>query len=404
MSENYEVTPVEGGRIIKSWTKGVLFEDHAKAQLNNIAKLPFIHKHVAAMPDVHAGIGATVGSVVATKGAIVPAIVGVDLSCGMVACQTTLTASDLPESLAALRAQIEREVPHGGPGLTGAWQEPLKAIVEAPGTIDLMARYRGLIDKHPKISNKWVLNQLGTLGTGNHFVEVCLDESQNVWVMLHSGSRGPGNSIGTYFIDKAKEEMRRFFINLPDMNLAYLPEGSKYFDDYIEALSWAGDYAAFSRQIMLDHTLYSLKRVIRKEFNIVDNVIQCNHNYVQKEHHFHDDVWLTRKGAVRARKNDLGIIPGSMGQRSYIVRGLGNPEAFHSCSHGAGRAMSRTEAKNRFNVKDHIKATEGVECRKDKDVIDETPMAYKDLDKVMEAQKDLVEVVHTLKAVLCVKG
>jgi len=402
---NYEVLKEHSGVPVKCWTKGVPFEDEAKAQLLKLAKLPFLFKHLSVMPDVHAGKGSTVGSVIATKNVIIPATVGVDLGCGMVAVKTDLKASDLPDSLAEMRTAIEESVPHGGPGEVGSWQNrPL--LNQLPQDLPIsFERYNKMCLKHPDIESEYAVRQFGTLGTGNHFVEICLDESQNVWVMLHSGSRGLGNRIGTFFIEKAKEEMRKWFINLPDMDLAYLPEGSKYYFDYIEAVEFAQNYAKANRQFMLQNTLFAMARVLGRTFTADENTaVNCHHNYISKENHFGENVWVTRKGAVRARSGDLGIIPGSMGARSYIVRGKGNKDSFTSCSHGAGRKMSRTEAKKTFSLKDHVKATEGVECRKDKDVIDETPGAYKDIDTVMQAQSDLVEPVAILKQILCVKG
>lgn len=403
--ENYEVIH-EGGLPIKAWVKGVPLEDAARQQLVNVASLPFIHKHIAAMPDVHWGMGTTIGSVIPTKGAIIPAAVGVDIGCGMMAVQTTLRADQLPDSLTATRSDIEAAVPHGrtdngGKNDRGAWGE----IPSGPGNrwSGLSDRYAAITDKHPKALAPNNARHMGTLGTGNHFIEVCLDEGDQVWVMLHSGSRGCGNRIGTYFIQAAKKEMERWFINLPDKNLAYLVEGSELFDDYIEAVEWAQDYAYENRKEMMSATLAGLRNTL-PDFAVTDMAVNCHHNYVTKENHFGANVWLTRKGAVRAREGDLGIIPGSMGVRSYIVRGKGNPVSFCSCSHGAGRAMSRGQAKKEFSLEDHAKATEGVECRKDADVIDETPGAYKDIDAVMAAQADLVEVVHTLKQVICVKG
>ncbi|MSP80212.1 MAG: RtcB family protein [Rhodospirillales bacterium] len=397
---NYEKTP---GVPIKMWTRGVPVEEAAMRQLRNVASLPFVHKHVAAMPDVHWGMGATVGSVIATKGAIIPAAVGVDIGCGMVAAMTGLTANDLPDGLSGIRSAIEKAVPHGrtdngGPNDRGAWGTP-KSVPDSATLTEIVA-------KHPKIERaaKRAGNHIGTLGTGNHFIEVCLDEDQRVWIMLHSGSRGIGNAIGTYFISKAKEDMRRWFVNLPDADLAYIPEGSDLFGDYIKALHWAQDFARANREIMLAAVMAAIKSALGRAFDREILAVNCHHNYVAMEHHFGADVWVTRKGAVRARAGDLGIIPGSMGARSFIVRGKGNPEAFHSCSHGAGRAMSRTEAKRRFTLADHVAATVGVECRKDAEVIDETPAAYKSIDAVMAAQADLVEIVHTLKQVVCVKG
>lgn len=396
---------------IKAWTKGVLVEDQAAQQLRNVASLPFIHSHVSAMPDVHWGMGATVGSVIPTKGAIIPAAVGVDIGCGMMAVQTTLTSHQLPASLAGLRSAIEEAVPHGRTSFrpsedNGAWTE----VPEDVGTVWASRPYRRgtlcegleeIVAKHPKLARANSVHHLGTLGTGNHFIEVCLDETDRVWVMLHSGSRGIGNSIGTYFIELAKREMERWFIRLPDADLAYLAEGSQHFYDYVQAVAWAQAFALANREVMMERVLGVLARELTG-FGLGDVAVNCHHNYVAQEDHFDQRVWVTRKGAVRARAGELGIIPGSMGARSYIVRGKGNPQSFCSCLHGAGRAMSRNAAKKRFSLEDHAKATEGVECRKDADVIDETPMAYKDIDAVMAAQTDLVEVVHTLKQIVCV--
>lgn len=399
------------GRPIKAWVRGVQVEEAAKKQLRNLAGLPFIHSHIAAMPDVHWGMGATVGSVIATKGAVIPAAVGVDIGCGMAAQRTTLTASDLPDNLQALRSEIERRIPHGrtnngGPGDRGAWGDQAPKASTHPELGGLIAQLSKITAKHPKLerAGNRAIKHAGTLGTGNHFVEVCLDEEQRVWIMLHSGSRGIGNAIGSYFIERAKEEMRRWHINLPDQDLAYLPQGSELFADYCGAVEWAQTFARVNRELMMSEAIDALSLAVPKPFSCDCAAVNCHHNYVSWENHFGDNVMVTRKGAVRARAGDLGIIPGSMGARSFIVRGKGNAQSFCSCSHGAGRAMSRAEAKRRFTLEDHIKATEGVECRKDEGVLDETPGAYKDIDAVMAAQSDLIEVVHTLRQVLCVKG
>lgn len=391
---------------IKTWTDGVPVEDKAMAQLRNLSSLPFIHKHIAAMPDVHWGMGATVGSVIATKGAIIPAAVGVDIGCGMMAVRTSLTSHDLPDNLSALRSAIEAAVPHGrtdngGKNDRGAWNDIPERVAEEWAW--LAYRYAAIGEKHPKAIAPNNARHLGTLGTGNHFIEACLDETDRVWVMLHSGSRGCGNRIGMYFIEKARKEMERWFINLPDRDLAYLVEGSELFDDYIEAVGWAQDYARQNRETMMAATVQAMVDQ-GFVFGVTKEAVNCHHNYVERENHFGANVLVTRKGAVRARSGDLGIIPGSMGARSYIVRGKGNPESFCSCSHGAGRAMSRGAARKAISLEDHIRATEGVECRKDAEVIDESPAAYKDIDAVMAAQTDLVEVVHTLKQIVCVKG
>jgi len=398
---------------IKAWTVGVPVEDSALEQLKNVASMPFVHKHVAVMPDVHFGIGATVGSVIPCKGAIIPAAVGVDIGCGMMAVQTSLTSHQLPENLALLRSAIEEAVPHGrsahgGTGDVGAWVDIPKDVEKA--WIETLHYNRSLadglkqiIDKHPKIGKSNNIKHLGTLGTGNHFIEVCLDEADYVWVMLHSGSRGIGNRIGTYYIELAKREMERCFINLPDKNLSYLVEGSEIFYEYVQAVGWAQEYAQTNRRIMMDRILAVMEKYLT-DFSSGNVAVNCHHNYVTREKHFGEEVWITRKGAVRAGLDEWGIIPGSMGARSYIVRGKGNADSFCSCSHGAGRAMTRTEARKRFTVEDHMKATAGIECRKDAEVIDETPMAYKNIDAVMAAQVDLVEIVHTLKQIVCVKG
>jgi tRNA-splicing ligase RtcB (3'-phosphate/5'-hydroxy nucleic acid ligase) len=399
---------IQGERThIKAWTRGVPLEDSALAQLKNVAALPFIHSHVAVMPDVHWGCGATVGSVIPTLGAIIPAAVGVDIGCGMMAVRTSLRAEHLPDDLSAVRSEIEAAVPHGRTDNgrrndVGAWAGEPPAAAQARWS-ELEPGYQAVVDKHPKAAHARGLGHLGTLGTGNHFIELCLDEEGRVWVMLHSGSRGVGNKFGSYFIERAKREMERWFIHLPDKDLAYFPEGSEGFIDYIRAVSWAQKYALANREVMMEAVLGVL-RARWPDLGVAEMAVNCHHNYVRKERHFGKDVFVTRKGAVRAGKDELGIIPGSMGAKSFIVRGKGNRDSFETCSHGAGRAMSRAEAKRRFTVADHVQATEGVECRKDAEVIDETPMAYKDIDAVMAAQADLVDVVHTLRQVVCVKG
>ena len=411
----YEVMSDHAGAPIKSWTKGVPFEDEARQQLKNIATLPFIHKWVSVMPDVHLGKGATIGSVVPTIGAVIPAAVGVDIGCGMMAVKTSLNAKQLPDNLSGIRAAIETAVPHGrsstrGRRLAGnkrardkgAWGELPEDVVSAWKA--LMPGFDRLCDQHKVLKNTNNVNHLGTLGTGNHFIEVCLDENDSVWIMMHSGSRGVGNRIGTHFIEVAKKDMERWFINLPDKDLAYLPEGSDHFNQYVEAVEWAQEYARINREVMMARVIAALRSEMPIAFETHAQAVNCHHNYVSRENHYGENVLVTRKGAVRARKDELGIIPGSMGARSFIVRGLGNDESFHSCSHGAGRVMSRTQAKKVVSLDEHVAATEGVECRKDAGVIDETPAAYKPIDQVMEAQKDLVEIVHTLRQVVCVKG
>lgn len=393
-----QVIQDEGARPIKIWTDEV--EASALTQLKNLARLPFINSNgVACMPDVHAGIGSTVGTVIATESAVIPAAVGVDIGCGMNAVRLSLKASDLPDNLKPLRDEIERRVPLGVGGAHDDSTDIGELTPDLTRTV-IDPLYKGDYDKfHAKAAS-----QMGSLGSGNHFIEVCIDENQDVWIMLHSGSRGIGNMIGTHYIAKAKRQMEQFFITLPDDNLAYFPENTEDFDDYMYAVGWAQNYALENRRRMMSEVLEAMKQRIDKPFTITQEAINCHHNYVEKENHFGRNMWVTRKGAIRARQGDLGIIPGSMGQRSYIVRGKGDLQSYCSCSHGAGRVMSRAEAKRRFTVEDLAAQTQGVECRKDASVIDEIPSSYKDIDQVMANQTDLVEVVHQLKQVLCVKG
>jgi tRNA-splicing ligase RtcB len=389
------------GRVpVKIYTDEV--EEGALRQLEAVAQLPIVHPHVAVMPDVHLGIGATVGSVIPTRGAIVPAAVGVDIGCGMNAVRLSLRASDLPDSLRQLRAGIEAAIPVGfeSHGQAVADRRTLRAL--EPGVRSLLDRHDALARRMKKPERTWVL-QLGTLGGGNHFIEICIDETQQVWVMLHSGSRGIGNAIGTYFIELARRDLQRSMAQLPHRDLAYFEEGAEHFADYVEAVHWAQDYAYRNRQEMMRLVLETLHGFL-PPFETSEEAINCHHNYVAIEEHFGERLYVTRKGAIRARAGELGIIPGSMGAKSYIVRGRGNAESFQSCAHGAGRRMSRNEARKAFSRADMEEQTAGVECRKDSGVLDEIPGAYKDIDAVMANQSDLVDVVHTLKQVLCVKG
>lgn len=386
------------------WTDEM--EPAALQQLLNVAELPIVHGHVAAMPDVHAGIGATVGSVIPTRAAIIPAAVGVDIGCGMNAVQLSLSAEHLPDGLARLRSAIEDAVPVG---FEQHSFDKVQGSSHARRARPLMDRLDRIVGKHPglmkmqrQFARTWI-SQLGTLGGGNHFIELCVDETSKVWVMLHSGSRGIGNCIGRYFIAAACKRSEKEHIRLPDKDLAWFADGSALFDDYWEAVGWAQDYALLNRRMMLELILEAIRPHL-PPFRTEGEAISCHHNYVARETHFGETLFITRKGAISAREGELGIIPGSMGAKSYIVRGKGNPASFCSCSHGAGRRMSRTEARRRFNRHDLAQQTEGVECRKDKGVLDEIPGAYKDIDWVMELQTDLVEVVHTLKQVVCVKG
>jgi tRNA-splicing ligase RtcB len=390
----------DGGVPVHVWTDDV--EAGALKQLVNVSRLPFVFRHVAAMPDVHAGIGATVGSVIPTKGAIIPAAVGVDIGCGMGAVRLSLTAADLPDKLSRVRGAIEAAVPVGF-DQHDARDAPGHAAKPFARALDRIAgKHPRLAKMQKRFDETWV-RQLGTLGGGNHFIEVCLDEADRVWVMLHSGSRGIGNAIGRYFIAQAREHCLKRDVRLPDRDLAWFDEGTPLFDDYVEAVGWAQDYAVANRREMMALVLEALARVV-PPFAATEEAINCHHNYVERERHFGESVLVTRKGAIRAGRGELGIIPGSMGAKSYIVRGKGDTASFSSCSHGAGRRMSRTEAKRRFSRADLERQTEGVECRKDAGVIDEIPGAYKSIDEVMANQTDLVEVVHTLKQVVCVKG
>ena len=388
-----EIVPIEAGAI---------------EQVRLTSQLPIV-QNIALMPDAHIGIGATVGSVIGTTDAIIPAAVGVDIGCGMTAAQTNVTATELPDSLAPLRGSIERNVPHGRTGGgkrsrdVGGWSKEIPEEVYSQWNSQLEKGFNALLAHHPDLKRANHITHLGTLGTGNHFIEVCLDETETVWVMLHSGSRGIGNRIGMKFIELAKQDMRTHEINLPDRNLAYLKEGTKHFKDYVMAVDWAQRFAFLNRKVMMNRTIRAMRQHLRK-IEIVSEVIECHHNYVAKERHYGQNMWVTRKGALRARRGDVGIIPGSMGAKSYIVRGKGYEHSLESCSHGAGRALSRTEARKRYTADDLRSQTIGVECRKDRNVVDELPAAYKDIDKVMEAQQDLVEEVHTLKQIICVKG
>jgi tRNA-splicing ligase RtcB len=395
------IQELRAGRVpVKVWTAEL--EDSARRQLANIAQLPIVHHHVAAMPDVHTGIGATVGAVIATREAIIPAAVGVDIGCGMIACRLSLAVEDVDEqSLRRVFDQISRDVPVGF-----AQHEQGRALNRearrfAGGLKAIADRHPGVLKRVGKNSD-WV-RQLGSLGGGNHFIEVCQDEQRRLWVMLHSGSRGIGNAIGQYFIELARKDAERQQLQLPDRDLAYFREGAEHFDDYVAAVHWAQEYAAANRDCLAELVLAALRRHL-PPFQVTGEVVNCHHNYLARERHYGAEVWVTRKGAIRAGAGEPGIIPGSMGARSYIVRGQGNAESFDSCAHGAGRRMSRTQAARQFSTGDLARQTEGVICRKDPGVLDEIPGAYKDIDQVMANQAELVETVHTLKQLLCIKG
>lgn len=387
----------------------VEMDANAIEQGKRLCTLPFVRR-AALMPDAHLGKGGAVGTVLVTDKVIIPATVGVDLGCGMCAFSTSLNADDLPDNLGALRSELEAAIPHGrtrrgGFGDTGTWRKRWPREVAAAWDGELHDDYEKLCETTPALKHAQTVNHLGTLGTGNHFVELCLDEHNNVWGMLHSGSRGIGNRIGTHFIRQAQKEMERWHIQLPDADLAYLPAGSEHYQSYIRAVGWAQRFARANRDLMVQ----AFKRVLREHFpqcNVQYEklAVNCHHNYIERNADDSPQGWITRKGAIRAAEGVYGVLPSAMGQTSYIVRGKGSAATINSCSHGAGRRFSRREAKRRFNLEDLAQQTEGVECKKDSSVLDEIPGAYKNMDAVMEAQSDVVEVVARLKAVLCVKG
>jgi len=394
---------------VKFWTSGVEVEEEATKQIQKITTLPILAGHLAIMPDVHWGMGATVGSVIPTRAAIIPSAVGVDIGCGMCAVRTGLTANDLPDSLRGIRLAIEKKIPVG----FNEHQYPLvisdgdyigKCLSRTSAALAERFKTLRVIDQIRNRDDAKVFRQLGTLGGGNHFIELCLDTKNQVWVMLHSGSRGIGNKIGSFAIQMAREIAEKIDREIPDKNLAWLDEGTPEFEMYVEGMHWAQDYAAHSRDLMLYLVLQALCEHFGFEVALMESVINCHHNYTSVETHFGQKMWVTRKGAVSAQAGELGIIPGSMGAKSFIVQGKGNTDAYCSCSHGAGRKLSRSAAKKQFTVADLAEQTHGIECRKDADVIDEIPSAYKNIDAVMAAQADLVEIVHTLNQVMCIKG
>lgn len=399
-----------GGRFVRAWIDGVEFEPEAQKQVENLARLPFLAGPPCVMPDVHWGKGATIGSVFATIGAIIPAAVGVDIGCGMVARKTTLKIDQFDGLLPRIRAALEKAIPHGrtdngGENDRGSWGSVPNFVVD---TFDqeLGNGFDWLKEVHPKLTHRRALNQFGTLGGGNHFCESCVDENGDVWIVIHSGSRGQGAVIGNYFIERAKRHMEQYFVTLPDANLAYLPDGTQDYNDYRKAVAWAQKFARFNREIMMQNAINALQEFFPFTSIVTEETtaVNCHHNYIAEEKHFGKMCMVTRKGAIRAGKGELGIIPGSMGAKSYIVEGLGNHESLFTASHGAGRRMSRRKARETFTVEDLARETEGVECRKDDGVLDEIPLSYKSIDAVMEAQKDLVRPIHTLKQFICIKG
>ena len=389
-----------GGRPVKVFTDEI--DEKTRLQLGASARLPIIGPHIAAMPDAHVGVGATVGSVIPTRGALIPAAVGVDIGCGMAAQRLTLTAAKLPDSLRKVREAIEDRVPVGKAGHERCAAEVAAGTLR-PGLDEILERHPG-IGRMIRNPTERAANQIGSLGGGNHFLEVTLDEEERVWVMLHSGSRGIGNAVGRYFTRLAREDMMRLDKRLPeDRDLCYFTERAEHFADYHAALGWAQSYARANRQALMRLTLKALRSTL-PPFDLAQSAVECHHNYVATERHYGEELYITRKGAIRAETGDRGIIPGSMGTRSYIVAGKGCAEAFCSAPHGAGRRMSRRQAKQAFSIEDLEQQTAGVECRKDAGVLDEAPGAYKDIERVMEHAGDLVEIEHTLRQVVCVKG
>ena len=391
----------DNGFPVKVWTEGL--DKGVVEQLLNVSLIPFIHNHVAVMPDAHVGMGCTIGTIIPTHKAIIPAAVGVDIGCGMMAAKTNITAKDLPDNLSKIRNSIEKIIPLG----PGRCHRKEYSLNKTKNQFVSQGEVNQFLKNDPDemfgiTTRKW-REQIGSLGGGNHFIEICIDEDDFVWVMLHSGSRGIGNKIGMVFIRKAKEDMRIHQVNLPDKNLSYFSEGTEHFNDYVEAVAWAQEYAFINRQVMMTLIFGQLEYYF-PQVRVEEQAINCHHNYVEKEHHYGESIWVTRKGAIRAKEDDMGIIPGSMGTKSYIIKGKGNKESFHSCSHGAGRRMSRKQAFNKFTMDDLEKQTPGVEMQRREAIIDEIPGAYKDIDQVMKDQEDLVTVIHTLKQIVNVKG
>ncbi|KAH9578371.1 tRNA-splicing ligase [Trypanosoma melophagium] len=419
-SKSYVVVGDSSSNVeVRAWINGVEVERSAHEQLLQLARMGNVIQHpIAVMPDVHTGHGATVGTVIPTTHALIPSTVGVDIGCGMIAVKTSLTQEDLPNTLAGLRLAIEVAVPHGRTHNgrsnmdAGSWRGEVPKEVAEIWKVHLQKGFEEICSMQKQIESSNHITHLGTLGGGNHFIEICVDDDINsktgkphIWIMLHSGSRGVGNRIGSIFIELAKKDMGTHLANLPNVELAYLREGSVHFEQYVKAIDWAQSYAKWNREIMLQNVVKAIQNYLGLPFTVDKMAINCHHNYVERmelspSHH----VWLTRKGATSARSGEYAVVPGSMGAKSYIVRGKGNPYSYASCSHGAGRRYSRGEAKRRFTLDDHEAATVNVECRKDADVLDETPLAYKKIDDVMQAQADLVEVVCALKQLLCVKG
>ena len=381
-----------------SWVPQEQIEDAALKQIHSLAEMPFIFKHVAVMPDCHFGLGATVGSCIPTIGAIIPAAVGVDIGCGMIAAKTSLSRSDLPDDLSDIRKAIERQIPLSAGRYNASVKKTARPRIER---LEARAEELGRLEFYNKTSRNW-RKQLGSLGSGNHFIEVVLDEDDGVWAFLHSGSRGVGNRLATHHIKAAKGLMEQEGVELPDADLAYLSEGAHEFDDYITDLEWAQEFALLNREEMMERII-KLMQYRCGDFEVVER-IQCHHNFTQRENHYGEDILVSRKGAIEAREGQLGLIPGSMGTRSYVVRGKGNPQSFNTAPHGAGRRMSRRKARDSFTMDDFDRLMTGIEVNRSEAFLDELPGAYKDIDLVMEQSKDLVDVLHTFRQIVNVKG
>ena len=386
------------GPNIVSWLPAEQIEDSAMQQIENLSRLPFIFKHVAVMPDCHFGMGATVGSVIPTHRAIIPAAVGVDIGCGMIAVKTPLKREDLPDDLSDIRKAIEHQVPLSAGHYNRSVKKTAKPRIEQ---LEAKAAELDRLDFYDKIDKNW-RKQLGSLGSGNHFIEVVLDEEDYAWAFLHSGSRGVGNRIATHHIKIAKALMEKWYVNLPDADLAYLVENTPEFDDYLADLDWAQEFALLNRAEMMERII-KLLQYRCGDFEEVER-IECHHNFTKREHHFGQNILVSRKGAIEAREGQLGLIPGSMGTRSYVVRGKGNASSFNTAPHGAGRRLSRGNARNTFTMEDFDRDMVGIEVNRSEAFLDELPGAYKDIDLVMEQSADLVEILHTFRQIVNVKG
>ena len=383
---------------VLSWVPQEQIEEVALQQIHSLSEMPFIFKHVAVMPDCHFGLGATVGSCIPTLRAIIPAAVGVDIGCGMIAAKTSMSRADLPDDLSDIRKAVEHQIPLSAGRYNASVKKTAKPRIEQ---LEGRAEELGRLEFYDKTGRNW-RKQLGSLGSGNHFIEIVLDEEDGVWAFLHSGSRGVGNRLATHHIRVAKGIMERDGVELPDADLAYLQEGTPEFADYITDLEWAQEFALLNREEMMERVI-KLLQYRCSDFEVVER-IQCHHNFTQRENHFGEDILVSRKGAIEARDGQLGLIPGSMGTRSYVVRGKGNAQAFNTAPHGAGRRMSRRKARDSFTMDDFDRLMTGIEVNRSEAFLDELPGAYKDIDLVMEQSKDLVEVIHTFRQIVNVKG